>query len=377
MWALVGDYTLRTVLIGSALLGIASGVLGCFAVLRRESLIGDTLSHAALPGICLGFLLSGSRQLIPLLSGALASGALAVLLALLLVRRTRLKSDAALGIALSLFFAVGTVLLSYIQTTRRAAQAGLDRFLFGQAASMLERDVLVIAIITAIALLAIVTLWKEFQLVTFDPGFARSLGLPVTRLELFLTLLIALSVVIGLQLVGVILMAAMIVAPAVAARQWVRRLGSMVLLAAIFGAASGVLGALLSAQRRGLATGPLIIIVASALVVLSLLAAPQRGLVWGALATWRRQRQLEAQQLLTTLYELSRLHRDVAYQAEEGMLRSLYGHRIARQLEALRQAGLIAASHHLPEEGRHWQLTEAGRAAAERVLAELTAAQGG
>jgi manganese/zinc/iron transport system permease protein len=368
---ILSDYTLRNVVIGAVLLGIGSGVLGCYAVLRKESLVGDTLSHAALPGICLGFLLSGSRQLFPLLSGALVSGAVAVLFMLLLTTRSRLKTDAALGIALSVFFAVGTVLLTYIQGQRRASQAGLDRFLFGQAAAILHSDLLIIAAVTAAALLLILSLWKELQVVTFDPGFARSLGLPTIRLELLLTLLIALAVVIGLQMVGVILMAAMIIAPAVAARQWVRRLSSMVILAALFGALSGVVGALISAQERGLATGPLIIVCASGIVAMSLFIAPGRGLLWQSVTTARRKHQFQQQQIVTNLFQLGNIHNDPNYQVEEGMLRSLYGHKVSRQLRDLKRAGLITTTTHMPEEGRHWQLTQTGQSEARRILHHL------
>jgi manganese/zinc/iron transport system permease protein len=372
MLTVLTDYTLRNVVFGAVLLGIGSGVLGCYAVLRKESLVGDTLSHAALPGICLGFLLSGSRQLFPLLTGALLSGTVAVLFMLLLTRRSRLKTDAALGIALSTFFAVGTVLLTYIQGQRRASQAGLDRFLFGQAAAILQSDLLIIAAVTAAALLLVIGLWKELQVVTFDPGFARSLGLPTVRLEVLLTVMIALAVVIGLQLVGVILMAAMIIAPAVAARQWVRRLSGMVALSALFGALSGVVGALISAQGRGLATGPLIIVCASGVVGVSLLIAPRRGLLWEAITVARRRRQLKQQQIITTLYTLSRMHGDPDYRVEEGMLQSLYGHAIRRQLSELQRAGLITAASHMPEEGRHWQLTQAGQQEAQHILTRLS-----
>ncbi|NBB83887.1 MAG: iron chelate uptake ABC transporter family permease subunit, partial [Alphaproteobacteria bacterium] len=257
---LLGDYTVRTVALGAALLGLVSGVLGCFAVLRRQSLLGDTLSHAALPGICLGFLIAGTREIASILAGALVTGVLAALLMLLLTKRSRLKTDAGLGIALSVFFAVGIVLLTHIQGTGNAAQGGLDSFLFGQAAALLRSDLWVMGGIAVVALGLVAAFWKEFKLVSFDPGYARSLGLPVVALEVLLTAMIALAVVIGLQMVGVVLMAAMVIAPAVAARQWVGTLERMVVLAAGVGIVSGVVGAVASALARGLATGPLIVL---------------------------------------------------------------------------------------------------------------------
>jgi manganese/zinc/iron transport system permease protein len=360
-FALLGDFTVRSVMLGAALVGIVAGTLGSFALLRRVSLLGDTLSHAALPGITLGFLVSGSRALTPILAGALISGALAALFVLLLTRSTRLKDDAALGVSLSLFFAVGTVLLSYVQRHAGASQAGLDAFLFGQAAAVLPSDLTLIGGVGLLALLALVLLWKEFKAVTFDPDFARSLGLPVLALEVVLTLLIAVAVVLGLQLVGVILMVALIVAPAAAARQWTSRLEPMVVLAALFGAVSGVIGALLSASVRGLATGPVIVLAASAIVLVSLLAAPERGLLWNAGRAWGQRRALGSHRVLVDLLRLGEDHRDPAYASEQGMLDTYFGGPTGHVLRRLRRRGLVEQVDHMPEEGAHWVLTPEGR----------------
>ena len=362
------DFTLRNVTLGAALLGVASGVLGAFALLREQSLLGDTLSHAALPGVALGFLVAGTRQTVPILAGALLSGALAALLIVLLTRRSRLKTDAALGIALSVFFALGLVLLTFIQRQNNAGQAGLDAFLFGQAASLLPRDVAVMAVVTLLALLLVLGLWKEFKAVTFDPGFARSLGFPVLALDIIMTVMIALAIVIGLQMVGVVLMASMIIAPAAAARQWSRTLGQMVTLAALFGALSGVMGALLSATRRGLATGPLIVIAASAIVLFSLFFAPERGLLWAALQARRDRLTLRSQQVLVDLFKLSRRHDDPAYGSEIGMIESYYGQNPTQLLKRLERRGLVTPTQHMLEEGAHWALTPAGYQEAERII---------
>jgi manganese/zinc/iron transport system permease protein len=366
------DYTIQNVVIGAALLGVSSGVLGSFAVLRKQSLLGDTLSHAALPGVCLGFILAGSRQLGSILLGALVTGILAALVVLLLTRKSRLKTDAALGVALSVFFAVGVVLLTYIQGTGNASQGGLNSFLFGQAAAILRSDLWVMGGITLFAVALVMALWKELKLVTFDPGFAVSLGLPVTLLEVVLTAMIALAVVIGLQMVGVVLMAAMIIAPAAAARQWSRRLEGMVVLAALIGAFGGVVGAVLSTLNRGFATGPLIVLSISAMVAVSLLAAPGRGLVWKAIQHQRGRRHLRTQQVLTTLYQFSRQHHDPHYKAEQGMVNAYYGLGTEGTLAKLQRRGLVKPVLHTPEKDTHWELTAAGRAEAERVLRDLT-----
>lgn len=356
----LGDYTIQNVVVGATLLGLVSGVLGSFAVLRQQSLLGDTLSHAALPGICLGFLMAGARELPAILAGALFTAMLAALVMLLLTRSSRLKTDAGLGIALSIFFALGVVLLTYIQGTAGASQGGLDSFLFGQAAAILRSDLYVMAGIAAAALILVLALWKEFKLVAFDPGFAATLGLPVLVLETVLTVTIAFAVVIGLQMVGVVLMASMVIAPAVAARQWVRRLEAMVVLAALFGVISGIAGALVSAAGRNLATGPLIILSATVLVVVSLLFAPERGILWDALRRRRDRRRLQADRVLATLYGLASHHRDHRYAAEEGMVDAYHGMPTRQALTRLSKRGLVQPSRHMPDEGRHWVLTDAG-----------------
>ncbi|MCS6872404.1 MAG: metal ABC transporter permease [Anaerolineae bacterium] len=273
------DYTLTNVALGGALLGILCGMTGTFAVLRRQSLIGDTLSHAALPGVVIAFMIFG-RESAALLLGAALIGGLGVLMVNWLVSTTRLKQDAAMGVVLSAFFAVGVALLSYVQGRVGASQAGLEKFIFGQAAAIIERDVLVLSAACLLVGALLYAFWKEFKLLTFDPDFARATGLPIARLNAQLSGMIVVAIVLGLQLAGAILMVGLLIAPPVAARQWTRRLEQMIVLAMLFGAFSGGAGAVLSALERGLPTGPLIIVVACGIVLVSLLLAPQRGILW-------------------------------------------------------------------------------------------------
>lgn len=275
--ALLRDPTVITVSLGALLLGLTSGALGTFAVLRRQSLLGDAMSHAALPGIVGGFLVAGGRSLPAMLSGAMITGLLAALLSLALTRR-RIKSEAALGAALGSGFALGVVLLSYVQRQPGAGGAGLEVFLFGQAAATLRSDLIVIGALALVCILTVVLLFARLKLVTFDPHFARAGGVPVAVYDALLTGLLALAIVIGLQLVGVVLMSALVVAPAVAARQLSGSLTTMFWLAGTFGALSALSGALLSAAVPGLSTGPVVVLVASAVVVLTLVFSKGRGL---------------------------------------------------------------------------------------------------
>lgn len=355
--SLLTDYTIRTVALGTTVLGIVSGALGSFAVLRRQSLLGDAISHAALPGIVLAFLLTGSRAPFVLILGAFFAGWLGTLVMMSIVRMSRIKIDAALGIVLSVFFGFGMMLLTFAQRRPDATQAGLTKYLFGQAATLLQRDVVIMAVLGSIALLTMVLFWKELKLLSFDTEFAASLGFSVRGLDILLTTLLVLAIVVGLQAVGVVLMSAMLVAPAAAARQWTDRLSVMVGLAALFGAVAGVTGTLVSSLSAGFSTGPAIVLSISAIVVFSMLLAPNRGLVWNWVRHQRNRRQLRTQAVLGDLYVLASQHRDPTHGHSIAVLRAMnQGHGgVQRSLHALAARGLVDET--APGE---WALTPAG-----------------
>mgnify|MGYP006291625705 CR=1 FL=1 len=365
------DYTLRTVALGAATLGIVGGGLGSYAVLRGQSLLGDAISHAALPGIALAFLITGSKAPLPLMLGAAATGVLATLLIIGVTNTTRVPYDSALALALSAFFGVGLVLLTYLQQHAGAAQAGLDSFLFGQAAALVEHDVVVMAVLGGIALLAMLLFWKEFKLLAFDPDFGRSLGLPVRALDIVLTTLLVVAIVIGLQTVGVVLMSAVIVAPAAAARQWTDRLGVMVALAAAFGALSGVSGAVMSGMTANLPTGPTIVLCMGGIVIVSLLLAPNRGLLWQWWRQRRTSRRLRQERVLCSLYTLAAKHGAGDRPHEAATLDAMVSGptRTEYVLRQLADQGLVVETPngrwHLTDDG----LDEARRLADERNLA--------
>lgn len=368
LMSLLGDYTLRIVALGSATLGIVSGALGAFAVLRRESLLGDAISHAALPGVVIAFLLTRSKEPLVLVMGAILAGWVATLSMITIVKRTRIKEDSALGLVLSVFFGFGLMLLTFTQRMPDARQAGLNKFLFGQAATLLAQDVVVMAFLGGIALLVMVLLWKEFKLLAFDREFASSLGFPVGFLEVLLTTLLVIAIVIGLQAVGVVLMSAMVVAPAAAARQWTDRLSVMVLLSSIFGAIAGVSGTLISSSGQGLSTGPTIVLSASLIVVISLLFAPNRGLVVNWLRRERNRRILRLEAVLADLYVLAGQHADASHAHSIQVLRTMSGSRggVQRSLATLQERGLVRR-----KDETHWSLTESGLIEARRAHQSL------
>jgi manganese/zinc/iron transport system permease protein len=296
------SYSALTVLAGSTLLGLVGGVIGSFALLRRQSLLGDALAHAALPGVAIAFLATGSKSPLVLLAGAAVAGLAGALLVLTVVRGSRIKEDAAIGLVLSVFFGFGILLLTYIQKLPLGNQSGLDRFLFGQAATLVREDLVTMAVLGGVVLVAVALGFKELRLLCFDPAFGHSLGFPMRRLEVALTVLLVVVVVVGLQTVGVVLMVATLVTPAAAARQWTDRLSHMVLLSGGIGALSGAIGALLSASVPRLPTGPTIVLIASAVLLVSLLFAPRRGVLWARLAERATTSRIREENLLKDLY---------------------------------------------------------------------------
>lgn len=293
------------VLLGTMLLGIVSGVVGSFTLLRKQSLIGDAMAHSALPGVCIAFLLYGSKSLIWFLVGAAIAGLISSFFIQMIINHSRIKEDSALGIIISVFFGFGIVLLTYIQHNGSGNQSGLDAFIFGKAASMVAADVRLISIIALILLVIIAIFYKELKLLTFDPQFAKGIGLPAKFLNGLLLLLIVCSVVIGLQAVGVVLMAAMLITPAISARYWTDKLSYMIILSGVIGGISGVLGTLLSTITKGMATGPLIIVAATFMFLVSLIFAPKKGLLAKALKQLSLRKKTAVEQILLSFYDVA------------------------------------------------------------------------
>ncbi|QHA91455.1 iron chelate uptake ABC transporter family permease subunit [Bacillus sp. N1-1] len=299
------DANTQWVLFGTILLGVASGVLGSFALLRKQSLIGDAMAHAALPGICLAFLLYGTKSIGWFLVGAALSGLLATYFIQVIINHSRIKEDTAIGLVLSVFFGFGIVLLTKIAQSENGNQSGLDDFIFGQAASLVGNDVRVISGVAIVLLIVTWLLFKELKLFTFDRQFAQGIGLPTGLLNGLLMALIVSAVVIGLQAVGVILMAAMLITPAISARYWTDRLDRMVIVAGTIGALSGMLGTLLSSMANRLPTGPVIVLAATVIFLISLIFAPNRGLVSKGLKLYRIRKIVARETVLQTMYDLS------------------------------------------------------------------------
>ena len=303
------DYNTRLVVICTMLLGCACGLMGGFLLLRKRSLMGDTLSHATLPGVGLSFMLlvalGGDGKSLPiLLAGAGITGVIGCAAVLFIREQTRIKDDAAMGIVLSVFFGAGVAILGVIQKMPEGSAAGLESFIYGKTASMVMSDFQILVFITVCVITCSLLLFKEFRLLCFDENFAAVLGWPVKFLDLLLLALITAVTVAGLQAVGLILIIAFLITPAAAARFWTNQLDRMLMLSALIGAASGWIGASLSAFFPRLPAGAVIVLVAALFFVVSMLVGTERGVMIRFLRQSQLEKRMGRQHLLRALYEI-------------------------------------------------------------------------
>lgn len=306
-------YNAALVGIGAALLGFAAGAAGTFLFLRKRALVSDAVAHATLPGVGLAFILmvalgGEGRNLVGLLAGSALSATLGLMLVEWISRRTRLSEDAAIGAVLSVFFGAGIVLLTVIQTMSAGRQAGLEGFLLGSTAGMLFQDAVVIAIGGVLAVLATYVLRRPMTLVAFDPEYAAASGYDVRRIDLAMMALVMAVTVIGLKLVGLILIVAMLIIPPVTARFWTERSDRVIWIAGAIGATAGYVGAAISASAPALPTGPIIVLGAAALFLLSLFLAPAHGVAAAVIRHRRFQRRVHRRQGLLALARSEPIH---------------------------------------------------------------------
>ncbi|GHC43965.1 iron chelate uptake ABC transporter family permease subunit [Roseibacillus persicicus] len=311
LWEILSlqNYNTRVVVLSTTILGIATGLVGSFLLLRKRSLMGDALSHATLPGIAIAFGLMTSwgfdgKSLPVLLAGASISGVLGVLLMLAIRHTTRLRDDVAMGLVLSVFFGLGIALLTMVQEIPGVSAAGLESFIYGKPASIILSDFILIAVVSVAICLTTILLFKEFTLLCFDDGFAASQGWPALWLDIALLGLVTAVTVIGLQSVGLILIIAFLITPPTTARFWTNNLSHMAILSGVFGALSGWLGATVSALYQDLPAGALIVLVAAALFIASMLFAPARGVVPRSLRQRRLRHKVARQHVLRAAYEI-------------------------------------------------------------------------
>ncbi len=364
----LADPNVRYVVLGMVLLGASTGVVGCFTFLRKRALLGDAVAHSVLPGVCLAFMLTGIKHPLILLGGAVLTGWLSLVVIDTITKYSRIKADAAIGLTLSVFFGIGILLLTIIQQSGNAAQSGLDKFLFGKAAAMVGADLWVFGGLSIILIGVVILFFKEFTLVAFDLHFAESIGLPVRFIEIALASITVLGVAVGIQAVGVVLMAAMLITPAAAARYWTDKLPKMVFLAAVFGAIAGIFGAFISYQGASMPTGPWIVVVLSVIAIFSMLAAPKRGVLSRYFSMRKNNSKILEENVLKIFYHLGE-QEDAFFESRKiADLQSRRNMSNRRLKEGIRRLIAKDLLQHKDGVGEEWLLTEKGKALAQRVV---------
>ena len=304
---------------------LSAALVGVIAFLRKQSLLGESLSHATYPGVVLGVIVAGEWSSetelwiwLPAFTilGAFITALIGLWSIQRLERHWKIKSDSALCFVLSIFFGIGITLASRVQFTHTTLYIQSLSYLYGQAATMTDIHILIYGFLSLVIITTVILFYKDLYAITFDRDFAKSIGIKVNFIDALLVLLITLAIVVGIRSVGVILMSAMLIAPAVAARQYTHRLSFMMLYAGFFGVVSGFLGNYLSVEvtnylaslypsaRLVLPTGPMIVMVITFICVFSLLFAPERGLV---VRMWRIARfrfQCLSENVLKTMWRI-------------------------------------------------------------------------
>ena len=279
--------TLWVSVLGNMLLAGLASFIGVLAYLQKRSLTSDAMAHAALPGICLAYIIAGQKNFTVLSIGAFVFGLLALQTINRITRRGQdNKTDTAIALTLTTFFALGVFLLTYIQHKANGSQSGLDKYLFGKAASLLEQDVVVYLSFGGIALLVTLLFYRPILYSLFDESYLRTVGYPVRFFRGMASALLIVAVLLGIQSVGVVLMSALLITPVGAALFFSRQSKVIILIAFVLGLLGGLGGTMSSFYFHGLPTGPAIVVCLTILAVGSALLAPQNGI----LARWVRRR---------------------------------------------------------------------------------------
>jgi len=353
------------VVLGTLILCGMAALVGCFTFLRKRALVGDAISHSVLPGVCLAFILTGEKNPLYFLIGAIATGLASLVIMEWLGRNNKTRPDTAIALLLSVFFGLGIVLLTSIQHSGNAGQAGLDKFLFGKAASITQDDVLLFAISAVFIVGGILVLLRGFSVLSFDENYAQSIGFPVKKLRFALAFITVWSVAIGIQAVGVVLMAALLITPALAARMWTDSIRHMLLIAVFIGLLSGYTGAFISYTAPAMPTGPWIVVMATLMAVFSMIFAPKRGY----LNRWREARKNKRitleENILKLFYALGEKTGNpngAIIKEDLNNARSFEPAQLTIGLRILQKKGFVK------DFLQTWQLTPEGLVAAQRVV---------
>lgn len=356
------DASIAFIVLGITILGIGSAYVGTFSFLDNKALLGDAISHAVLPGICLGFMLAGEKNPYYIVGGAIISGSLATFLSSWLKENTKLSEDSIIAVILSTFFGLGIVLLTVIQKSGNPEMAGLNQFIFGNAIGILEEDLWVYGGLAFIIILSLSLLMKEFRLLVFNAEFGKAIGFPMDRVRLVFNILMILSVVIGIQAIGVVLMAALLITPGAAARFWTDRLSSLLILAGVFAVLSGIIGTYISFVLPQMPTGPWVVVSLSTLALISFVFAPKKGILYRFFSRRKYLTKMHRDHVLKSLYKALEEKKSGLSQSE---LLALYPH---HKRETNRSISYLRKRSQLIIQEGFITLTSKGKSEAMRIV---------
>ena len=376
------DYNTRVVIIGATLLGLAAGLVGTFLLLRKRALLSDAISHATLPGIALAFIVmslifGNGKNLLGLIAGAAVFSVLGTASVIMIQKYSRLKDDAALGIVLSVFFGFGIALMGLATRMETGNAAGLSSFIYGKTASMLFFDAMLIALTALGTIIFCILFFKEFALICFDEEYGATQGWPVIRLDFLMMGLVVVVTVIGLQAVGLILVVALLIIPAAAARFWTFRLRHMLWLSGVFGALSGMLGSGFSALMANLPAGAVIVLTASIIFLFSMTFGSARGILRLVIERFKLRKRILWENLLRDLYEWHEsahtVSKEDSFPVESEVLGPSVGDLLTRRSWSARQLrrtikALTASKNLTVDADDRLQFTDQGIQAAQAIV---------
>lgn len=358
---------LQKIVLGTILISISSAIIGSFTLLQKRALSGDVIAHAILPGICIAFMIQGDKNLPFLILGAFVSGWAALISVDLITKWTNLKQDSALAIILSLYYGIGITLLKIIeQSPAYPNKAGLNNFLFGSATQLVLSDIKTFGITGLLISFVILLFYRQFKVFIFDKTYAEAIGLNIKLLQIILTSLTVLAVVIGIQTVGIVLMAAMLITPAAIATFWTKSLRKIIIIGALIAIVSSWMGCFLSysleiGEFRNLPTGPSIVMFLSLIGLMSFMFTPKKGII---IQQWKKRkfnRTIQVENLLKALYKYANSHtKDLCFNE----IRSVYAlepNRLKKITKMLMRRG------YLKKKGQVYTLTNIGFEKGKRV----------
>lgn len=356
--------SINNVLVGTILLGFTCGIVGVLVVLSKKALIVDAVSHSILPGICVGFMLSGVKNPVYLILGGITAGAIAVYLVDWITNHSRIKKDASIAITLAYMFSIGVILLSVIQDSGNSNQSGLSDFLFGKAATILRQDLYVFGALSLVVLTVVPIFYNHFKISLFDSNFAHTIGLNKRLMQVLISSLIIISTAIGIQTVGIVLMSALIITPASSSFFWTNNFKKAILLSGIFAVISSIVGVFISYLSPSMPTGPWIIVALSSIALFSAFFS-KKGIITKKIKARRNNKKMISDNILKALY---RIGESTNTTEESRTLQEIQNFREVQPKELMTGLKVLKSKELAIQAGTLWTLTEKGISEAKRII---------